>query len=449
MPEVVPTYFMQKQMRATFITMLILKWAAYFLITTKEVSCTFEHLVDQKVTYNKFEYPKSDVNNSISIRVFLHIESLREITSETTLDFYLVQFWYDPRLSYRPNPLKVTGRVLPDNVWYPDTYFLLVRSLLYSREEQYIVFKDNGSVEYNRKVRLKTPCSPNVVLFPFDVVTCSLVLLSFGYTEKEVRYLWDEAGVYIDLRNNNVDHLGFYLIDKSIESFQLNYAEANYSALRTIVYLRRKYSAYLMQVYFPAALIVILSWTIFWINLQATPARASLGVTTVLTMLTLATQSTSQNAKHVNGKVTAIDIYLWACFVFVIFAMLEFAMSDFTTHNVKSRDSGKKRKKNPEAAKKPRTISLLSKYPSEYSAPLSEREAMINYGRKQSIVQSIKNRESRERALNVINNSARLLFPLLFLLFNVAYWITLFILVSMNESRTKEETARANAENSS
>ena len=200
------------------------------------------------------------------------------------------------------------------------------------------------------------------------------------------------------------------------------------------------------QVYFPAALIVILSWTIFWINLQATPARASLGVTTVLTMLTLATQSTSQNAKHVNGKVTAIDIYLWACFVFVIFAMLEFAMSDFTTHNVKPRkDSGKNRKSNSEVAKKPRTISLLANYPSEYSAPISEREAMMNYGRKQSIVQSMKNKESRERALNVINNSARLLFPLFFLLFNVAYWITLFILVSMNESRTKEETARANA----
>ena len=46
----------------------------------------------------------------------------------------------------------------------------------------------------------------------------------------------------------------------------------------------------------------------------------------------LATQSTAHNEKHVNNKVTAIDIYLWVCFVFVIFAMIEFALSDFTTH---------------------------------------------------------------------------------------------------------------------
>ena len=45
-----------------------------------------------------------------------------------------------------------------------------------------------------------------------------------------------------------------------------------------------------------------------------------------------ATQSTAHNEKHVNNKVTAIDIYLWVCFVFVIFAMIEFALSDFTTH---------------------------------------------------------------------------------------------------------------------
>ena len=85
------------------------------------------------------------------------------------------------------------------------------------------------------------------------------------------------------------------------------------------------------QVYLPAGLIVMLSWTIFWINVAATPARASLGVTTVLTMLTLATQSTAQNEKHVNRKLTAIDFYLWACFLFVIFAMLEFALSDYGT----------------------------------------------------------------------------------------------------------------------
>lgn len=43
---------------------------------------------------------------------------------------------------------------------------------------------------------------------------------------------------------------------------------------------------YLIQMYIPSLLIVILSWVSFWINMDAAPARVSLGITTVLTMTT-------------------------------------------------------------------------------------------------------------------------------------------------------------------
>ena len=211
-------------------------------------------------------------------------ESLREITSEVTLDFYLVQFWNDSRLlknsKFGKDQLKVTGRELPDELWYPDTYFLLVRDLLYSSEEQYIIIKHSESLEFNRKVRLKTPCTPNVMLFPFDVVECHMLLSSFGYDVSEVIFEWADfpgGSLYIDQNNNNVDHLGFFLKGTRSVDFFMPYGEKNFSTLQTIVYLERKFSAYLIQVYFPAALIVILSWTIFWINIEATPARASLG----------------------------------------------------------------------------------------------------------------------------------------------------------------------------
>ena len=177
--------------------------------------------------------------------------------------------------------LKITGRKLPEQLWYPDTYFLLVRDLLYSAEEQYIIIRGRESLEFNRKVRLKTPCTPNVLLFPFDVVNCKMMLSSFGYDDSEVVFHWANfpgtGSIYIDEQNNNVDHLGFFLKGTSSIEFAMNYGDRNFSTLQTIIFLERKYSAYLIQVYFPAALIVILSWTIFWINLEATPARASLG----------------------------------------------------------------------------------------------------------------------------------------------------------------------------
>ncbi|XP_075255040.1 gamma-aminobutyric acid receptor subunit beta-like [Convolutriloba macropyga] len=425
--------------------MIHLIYFLFFGINFRIGLSTFEQLNLRKneSSYNKFDFPRLGERNYTGgfVEIFIHVESLREITSETTMDFYLVQFWTDPRLTDRQEPLKVTGRVLPDTVWYPDTYFLLVRSLLYSPEEQYVVFTNNGSVEYNRKVRLKTPCSPNVMLFPFDVVTCSLVLSSFGYTANEVEYRWKYDAVKVDEKNNNVDHLGFYLQGKSILQYNIPYADANYSALKTVVYLKRKHTAYLMQVYFPAALIVILSWSIFWINLQATPARASLGVTTVLTMLTLATQSTSQNAKHVNGKVTAIDMYLWACFVFVIFAMLEFALSDFTIHNPKKKNESPSRQ-----SENLETVLVLASDEDEEnfrdrSSDSQKRIRKIENGNSSGKVNTFgrsrggeKNRGEGPERLGMVNSLARVLFPLCFFLFNLTYWSTLLFMINKHNS---------------
>ena len=72
--------------------------------------------------------------------------------------------------------IKVSGRERPEPIWYPDTYFLLVHSMEYSAEEQSVEFMSHGVVEFIRKVRLVTPCTPNVILFPFDIVNCTLQL---------------------------------------------------------------------------------------------------------------------------------------------------------------------------------------------------------------------------------------------------------------------------------
>ena len=84
-------------------------------------------------------------------------------------------------------PIKVSGRKKPEPIWYPDTYFLLVHSLIYSAEEQSVEFLSHGQIEFIRKVRLVTPCTPNVLLFPFDIVNCTLQLSSFGNTVEDVR----------------------------------------------------------------------------------------------------------------------------------------------------------------------------------------------------------------------------------------------------------------------
>jgi len=46
--------------------------------------------------------------------------------------------------------------------------------------------------------------------------------------------------------------------------------------------LARDIGYYVIQVYLPTILIVILSWVSFWINVESSPARVTIGLLTVL-----------------------------------------------------------------------------------------------------------------------------------------------------------------------
>jgi len=57
--------------------------------------------------------------------------------------------------------------------------------------------------------------------------------------------------------------------------------------------LQRDIGYYVIQVFAPSILTVIMSWVSFWINIESVPARINLGL---LTVVTITYQSTSVNA---------------------------------------------------------------------------------------------------------------------------------------------------------
>lgn len=87
---------------------------------------------------------------------------------------------------------------------------------------------------------------------------------------------------------------------------------------------KRRINFYLLSWYLPATLIVVLSWVGFWIDIESTPARISLGTITILAIggFLIGEQEGFPSVSYVR----AIDIYLIACFVFVFGCMVEYAI---------------------------------------------------------------------------------------------------------------------------
>lgn len=99
---------------------------------------------------------------------------------------------------------------------------------------------------------------------------------------------------------------------------EYTYLYANFTFVRRI-------SGSIFNVYVPSALVVFLSWISFWLDIEAIPARITLGVTSLLTLSTQVAQAHSHLPSI--SYLTAMDVWLFACLIMVFSSLLEFALA--------------------------------------------------------------------------------------------------------------------------
>lgn len=107
------------------------------------------------------------------------------------------------------------------------------------------------------------------------------------------------------------------------------YKTGLFSGLKMELNFQRRSIYYLIQIYVPSAMIVVLSWISFWIDNQSIPARTALGITTVLAMTTLlfGVQSSLPSVPYIK----AVDLFMIVSFAAVFVALVEFAVVNYTS----------------------------------------------------------------------------------------------------------------------
>ena len=180
----------------------------------------FEKLIEFSTDYNIHEYPAPhngtplDVDFQINLRNVLEVNEVSQIcTLETTIRM----FWLDERVSLRPelqdnkeidyitlNPKSA------DNFWIPDIFVDQAKALriptYFVRPASIRVYK-NSKIRYATRVNFDVACKMEFQKYPTDMQTCEIKLESFGYTNKQMRFKWDNSGrqghKYIDILTEN------------------------------------------------------------------------------------------------------------------------------------------------------------------------------------------------------------------------------------------------------
>ncbi|XP_040570160.1 gamma-aminobutyric acid receptor subunit beta isoform X2 [Lepeophtheirus salmonis] len=270
----------------------------------------------------------------------LSISSLSEVEMDFTLDMYFRQFWQDPRLSFtgRPGLEKlVVGAEYIRLIWVPDTFFVNEKTAYFHKattENQFLRILHTGEILRSIRLTITASCPMDLQYFPMDRQLCYIEIESFGYTMSDIRYKWNDGLNSVQI-SSDVSLPQFKVLGHRQKTIEASLSTGNYSRLACEIQFVRSMGYYLIQIYIPSSLIVIISWVSFWLNRGATPARVGLGVTTVLTMTTLMASTNAALPKI--SYVKSIDVYLGACFFMVFASLLEYASVGYMAKRIQMR----------------------------------------------------------------------------------------------------------------
>ncbi|EGK97584.1 glutamate-gated chloride channel isoform X8 [Anopheles maculipalpis] len=384
----------------------------------------------------------------VRVNIFVRsISKIDDVTMEYSVQLTFREQWLDERLKFDDigGRLKYLTLTEANRVWMPDLFFSNEKEGHFHNiimPNVYIRIFPYGSVLYSIRISLTLACPMNLKLYPLDRQVCSLRMASYGWTTADLVFLWKEGDPVQVVKNL---HLPRFTLEKFLTDYcnsKTNTGE--YSCLKVDLLFKREFSYYLIQIYIPCCMLVIVSWVSFWLDQGAVPARVSLGVTTLLTM---ATQTSGINASLPPVSYTkAIDVWTGVCLTFVFGALLEFALVNYASRSADRaadmhRENMKKKRREMEQASLDAASDLLDtdsnatfamkplvRHPGDPLALEKLRQCEVHMQAPKrpnccrSWLSKFPTRQcSRSKRIDVIS---RITFPLVFALFNLVYWST-------------------------
>ncbi|KAG8176502.1 hypothetical protein JTE90_006339 [Oedothorax gibbosus] len=285
--------------------------------------------------YDKREWPTYGMNIPTIVTVNIYINSLGSVSAANMdfgMDIYLRQSWVDPRLRFSRfgvnETMTLNGQDIIDRIWKPDLFFRNLKSGHFHSltvPNKLVKLSPTGRILFSMRLTLRLACHMSFRLYPLDTQRCWIVLGSYAQTTDQVEVRWDSKSPITIEKEIKVPE--FRVVQQEPAQFIRDIDTGVFSFLNVSFVFIRQNGFHLIQTYLPTFLIVMMSWVSFWVPVEAAPARVTLGVTTLLSLTTVASGIRSQLPPVSYAK--AIDIWIGACTVMVFSSLLEFALSSY------------------------------------------------------------------------------------------------------------------------
>eukprot|EP00794_Sanderia_malayensis_P020505 gene20505-22523_t len=279
----------------------------------------------QKLLANDYSFTRPNITGGpLELRVELHIAKLDGISTKKQSydsDVYLRMFWKDTRWCHNETEDITISGDPHESIWRPDLYFenaMTTEKYEIAKFNYFMRIRKDGSVISSMRAKVVGKCPQNVIYFPFDSQHCEMVIESYGHIKNHLNLKWRHLSP-VTIRNRKLQQ--FQISRITIEENHVTYTTGHFSRLKVHFYLERHLGYYIVQIYIPCHLVVMLSWLSLFMSPEDVGDRIGLGITCLLTLVFLMTSINESLPKVSYAK--TIDFYLIGCFMYVLSMAIE------------------------------------------------------------------------------------------------------------------------------
>lgn len=397
--------------------------------------------------YDKVTRPDFVKGKPTTIFTSIYVESFGNI-EEANMEFkvysYFRQMWKDSRLAGKLNSTFTIKGGEIDNIWVPDPFCYNARetNMVMPNEEihNFVHIQSNGDITYSKGVTLVASCIMDLKHFPLDSQECSLKFGSYAYSTRDIIYAWEPEATEVVVGNTEMAQFEYKgsKLSKEVDVFSVG----NFSTITATFSFQRRIGYFLIQVYFPNIFVVMLSWIVFWMERDDIGNRMALGITTILTIMFLLGSLNGNLPKVSYPK--ALDWYLLVSFCFVFLSLIECMIVYVFTVSAKHGKEQIKLKNDKIPLSKRVAASFKSVIGSknDVSSPSANGDVhgVPNMGSQDDLEMVYRATKANKAVVDdgppddsyenkkiskiadAIDQASRVLFPLVFLCYNIFYW---------------------------
>ncbi|MDK3074390.1 hypothetical protein QO034_14915 [Sedimentitalea sp. JM2-8] len=246
--------------------------------------------------------------------------AINDVDQTISLDLSIRMQWTDSRLA------AWEGCKLPiGSIWFPKLA-LKNSGRIFERWPDMVSVGEGGRIIYLQRSSGTFSSYHKLGEFPFDTQNISLHFFPLDWSAEKLVFMNDTAftGASEVLNISDWQFLGIKAALREANFEFLDQVRAGYDLTITA---KRHLSFYMWKIFLPITMIVMMSWSVFWIDPAQYGTQIGLSATTVLTMVAFIFATTSMLPSL--GYFTMLDRYIALATLFVFLALLQSLTTSF------------------------------------------------------------------------------------------------------------------------